>query len=145
MKMYNQTEVGCEPHFVLTWSAPAYLSCPVDKNSVLKAVRKLSTNQNHVMKGARCSLDRQSRALEGALGHSWRLLAARERSWRPPGQPGTFPQASKTLQDDLGGLKHYASIGFCGPGDATGSEVDSKSSPGPPEHTNFYGFSILEN
>ena len=100
------------------------------------------------MKGARCSLDRQSSVLEGALGHSWRLLAARERSWRPPGQLGTFPQASKTLsidkdngwevsrtlrspgrhwrwiqkasgleasrtlRDDLEGLKHYACSGF---------------------------------
>ena len=67
------------------------------------------------MKGARCSLDRQSSVLEGALGHSWRLLAARERSWRPPGQLGTFPQASKTLQDDLGGLKRYACSVFNAP------------------------------
>ena len=36
-------------------------------------------------------------------------------SWRPPGRLGTCPQASKTLQDDLGGLKHYACSVFSAP------------------------------
>ena len=87
--MYSQTEIGCEPHFVLTSSAPAYLSCLVDESSVLKAVRKLLTNENNVMKGAGCSLDLQSSVLEGAtpggfwdaLGHFRRLPRRSKTAW----------------------------------------------------------------
>ena len=44
--------------------------------------------------------------LQDALGHSWRPLV---RSW-------TLWDASESLQDALGGLKHYACSVFCGLG-----------------------------
>ena len=44
--------------------------------------------------------------LQDALGHSWRHPV---RSW-------TLWDASGSLQDALGGLKHYACSVFCGPG-----------------------------
>ena len=51
----------------------------------------------------------------------------------------TSLEAYKTLRDDLEGLKHYACIVFCGPGDATEpSGVARESYPGPPKPYNFY-------
>ena len=48
-------------------------------------------------------------------------------------------EASRTLQDDLKGLKHYACIVFCGLGDATSpSGVANNPYPGPPKPYNFY-------
>ena len=67
--------------------------------------------------------------LQDALGHSWRPLV---RSW-------TLWDASESLQDALGGLKHYACSVFCGPGDATSpSKVANSTYPGPPKPYNFY-------
>ena len=67
--------------------------------------------------------------LQDALGHSWRPLV---RSW-------TLWDASGSLQDALGGLKHYACDVFWGPGDATSlSEVADNPYPGPPKPYNFY-------
>ena len=48
-------------------------------------------------------------------------------------------EASRTLRDDLEGLKHYACNVFCDPGDATEpSRVASNRYPGPPKPYNFY-------
>ena len=72
--------------------------------------------------------------LQDALGHSWRHPV---RSW-------TLWDASGSLQDTLGGLKHYACSVFCGLGRTmTVSEAGSNWLAGPHQDVFFLLFFII--